>query len=142
MPKVLTSFHLERNGQQIRILDEDGSVYSGEVANKPVQAVQPGKQAQSPSLDGNGFNFAFQVTGVNRGIKKKVVFNGIFQAEPASGQSGAASGGAITSTGTAQQARTVERVPQASLNQAGRVSGRVLVDPDLEFPIDAVSGTR
>ena len=99
---VLASFQIERTGQQIRVLDADGSVYQGQVANQVVmeKAPPPGNfagankaSAGAPPLQSSPQNtppqqpallggFTFQVSGLNRTLNQKVALTGSFSSAP------------------------------------------------------------
>ena len=95
-PMVLLSFQVEQHGRELRMIDGDGSVYSGYVqpvgdsesgrsgpAARPAKALKapadqfpsnapsapPAKPAVEPA-------YLFRVTGTNRTLGKQVVFNG------------------------------------------------------------------
>ena len=97
-PAVLASFQVEQAGPALRIVDGDGSVYTGSLqlapatrrtrssnanapaatyaARAPVRALQ---QATAFSLDSDALapqTYAFRVAGTNRSLQKKVVFTG------------------------------------------------------------------
>jgi len=94
---VLLSFQVEQTGPALRILDNDGSVYTGslEVAqtnSRPVVAdglgasgarapssTPQGKTAASPTRVPNTPNYAFTVAGTNLSLNQRVVFNGFFE---------------------------------------------------------------
>jgi hypothetical protein len=83
---VLNAFELEQTGGEIRVVDDDGSVYSGslQLANQTALAGQP--QGQTASFGKNGpsqearqeltQNYFFRVSGTNRSLQQNVVFNG------------------------------------------------------------------
>jgi hypothetical protein len=95
---VLASFRVEQTGQQLRIIDGDGSVYTGSfqvadaarrarLAKAEAPAVAqanraPGQvleQAAAPSLDARPLasqTYYFRVAGTNRSANQKVVFSG------------------------------------------------------------------
>jgi len=95
---VLASFQLEQTGSQLRIVDGDGSVYSGYVqpagsgrrersaktgapavagaARAPAMAFKP---KTASSLDSDllpSQSYSFRVAGTNRSLNQKVVFTG------------------------------------------------------------------
>ena len=95
---VLASFQLEQTGSQLRIVDGDGSVYSGyvqppgigrrersakvgvpafaEAARAPVEAL---KKTTASSLDSDRLasqTYSFRVAGTNRSLNQQVVFTG------------------------------------------------------------------
>jgi len=95
---VLNSFQVEQTGETLRIVDEDGSVYTGSVqpVAMPVTRIAPRgsgpdgsaltlserrRQLASPTPAASlpvqgGQNFYFHVTGTNRSLKQNVVFTG------------------------------------------------------------------
>jgi hypothetical protein len=95
---VLASFQVEQAGLKLRIVDSDGSVYSGtmQVAtvarsrrsakSEPAAAARPsqapgGKLEERPAarFDSDQLapkTYSFRVTGTNRSLQKKVVFTG------------------------------------------------------------------
>jgi hypothetical protein len=95
---VLASFQLEQTGSQLRIVDGDGSVYSGYVqlpgigrrersakvgapafagtARAPIEAL---KQTTASGLDSDRLasqSYSFRVAGTNRSLNQQVVFTG------------------------------------------------------------------
>jgi len=103
-PNVLTSFLLERNGSQLRIVDADGSVYEGGFETSPGGAGEKevlGRSAQNQNEKKNALDrpasaqseaiptyafaaapnsqaSAFRVSGTNLTLKQVVVFTGTF----------------------------------------------------------------
>ncbi len=101
---VLRSFRVEQSSNQIRMIDKDGSIYSGYLGQaaegtKPVDKVAETKTVQSAaksniqtrqndslSIGGGGGggvfqpaqNVFFRVSGTNRSLKQLVVFTGSF----------------------------------------------------------------
>ena len=97
---VLDSFKVEQNGNDLRVIDNDGSTYNGNIVVGAVQA-PPGATfalagraeeaaARSRSFGGAALNlnreqeapaqqnFYFQVSGTNRTLNQNVVFTGNF----------------------------------------------------------------
>ena len=88
---VLASFAVEQNGRAMRIVDSDGSVYSGYVQLEPASArvaadsitdfgAAPLNRAKE-SLDkaplaDSAQNYSFRVSGTNRSLRQSVVFAG------------------------------------------------------------------
>jgi hypothetical protein len=97
---VLAAFALEQNGRSVRILDSDGSIYTGSVeadnsalADSPVplkspkdsdqkrgaplmlKTSPPQGQGQGKELE-NAQNLNFQVSGLNRSLNQSLVFRG------------------------------------------------------------------
>ena len=95
---VLASFQVEQAGEKLRIVDGDGSVYSGfvQIATaarraRPAKAEAPVaaqaarapagvfEEKAAPGLDSGQLaaqTYSFHVTGTNRSLNKKVVFTG------------------------------------------------------------------
>jgi hypothetical protein len=95
---VLASFQVEQAGQELRILDGDGSVYRGYLQlasaarqTRPVKAEAPGaaraSRAPAEAFEGKDTlgldldhvapqSYSFRVAGTNRSLNKKVVFTG------------------------------------------------------------------
>ena len=94
---VLVSFQVQQSDQNLRVVDQDGSVYSGywraagapdqnqKVAGSPA-AAPPAATTGLPEADTRAYkdqqpaaqNYFFQVVGTNQSLKKIVVFNGNF----------------------------------------------------------------
>lgn len=98
LPKVLTAFEVARAGDKVRITDADGSVYEGEVLPPPASkvamrgisgmaAAAGGKKAETTTNE----TYSFQVSGLNRNLKQKVVFTGNLTEGPAIAVDNAAS---------------------------------------------------
>ncbi len=138
-PPVLNSFQFERQGGDIRLLDQDGSVYFGRI--NPAAANQPGDPAVSgrtselfgfsrPAQD--ALVYSFQVQGTNRTLARQVTLEGRYLERtnwsrpaviPVSAQSAAP-------------------VPVANppINGARHsIIGRALIDRTNEFPVNAIS---
>ncbi len=84
---VLVSFELQQNGNDLAVVDADGSVYQGSLqTNSPVSqnllpavtpsAVQNQISNVAKNENGAGNNFYFRVSGQNRTSKQNVVFTG------------------------------------------------------------------
>ena len=99
---ILTSFQVQQNGAEIRVVDQDGSVYSGYVQSgapaaggaatftsneipgspMPAEAPAPASQFERKDANGNpigaptGQNYNFRVAGMNQSLKQNVVFTG------------------------------------------------------------------
>ena len=101
MPNVLRSFEVAQNGQQIRVVDADGSVYDGAIEQTPFaeigkellanrstatdlkkslepQARLPGTPATTTTGQLAPQNSFFRVAGTNRTLNQWVVFEGNF----------------------------------------------------------------
>jgi hypothetical protein len=102
---VLNSFRLEQKGDQVRIIDADGSMYSGFVQNASGENGGWAKSFPQPPMTnslkqqvtnevklldatkaGNvestgGQNYFFRVTGMNRSLNQSVLFSGTLAAD-------------------------------------------------------------
>jgi hypothetical protein len=83
---VLANFQVQQNGNAIRVVDADGSVYDGsllpesaEVQNMPAPTVQQVERAQTVGSQNDSSvaqNYSFRVAGLNQTLKQNVVFTG------------------------------------------------------------------
>ncbi|HOX55934.1 MAG TPA: hypothetical protein P5205_03360 [Candidatus Paceibacterota bacterium] len=106
---ALASFEVEQVGQQLRITDEDGSVYTGYMrpgdsvrrsraaklespaaapaARTAVERLEPsepiGVVSQQPLIE----NYSFRVVGTNRTLRQKLVFTGNLTRQPSAATS-------------------------------------------------------
>ena len=106
LPAVLNTFEVQQNGNQIAVVDQDGSVYNGTLHPVPAPAVQnevagdrrkeaPPLPGATPSGAAGGLaanisqqqsaaqNYYFRVSGANRSLKQNVVFTGNIMANDA-----------------------------------------------------------
>ncbi len=79
-PKLLQSFELIRNGNRIRLLDSDGSIYEGEILADARYAF--GEKDGSDKIKETSA-FAFRVAGTNQQLNRIVKVTGEFSAENA-----------------------------------------------------------
>ena len=72
---VLASFELRQNGNDIAVVDRDGSVYNGALDSGEVKLA---KKSADKLKDETAAaqNFSFRVTGLNRTLNQNVVFTG------------------------------------------------------------------
>lgn len=100
---VLNSFRVEQNGNEVRVIDGDDSVYTGQLQPAAVPAASPALdeaaaravEKQTPLGVNAGFktvaraadaetkpaqDYLFRVTGTNRSVNQSVVFTGRFLA--------------------------------------------------------------
>jgi hypothetical protein len=90
-PRVLAAFQVEQSGDTLRILDSDGSIYTGKVtkpeleqvrlAESRTQALSAARPAPSGTRAFEGGaalpqSFSFTVSGTNQSLKQNLVFNG------------------------------------------------------------------
>jgi hypothetical protein len=93
--QVLSSFQLEQTGDQLRVIDSDGSTYTGAITSpaadrygksielKGATALKTGDKAAARAISTPesfayepGQNYLFRVTGTNRTLQQPVVFAG------------------------------------------------------------------
>lgn len=132
-PEVLTAFELQRAGQDIRVLDADGSVYHGNVQS------QSAATADQP--------FAFRAEGTNQTLNQRVVFTGEFNpagnsfGNGSQNQSTVSAGqvNQIRAAGQAVSASNQSQAGPASNNQMlqGRIQGRAAIGQSSELKIEA-----
>lgn len=141
---VLTAFRLEQQGNELRVVDRDGSVYRGSLevaasASSPaalerrrtsslgttrsaanVGTVAPSAPGQAPEQQ-----YLFKVVGTNRSLNQKVVFTGNLIENTAG----------LATSNQATQVR--QQVPVQMLLNNVRISGKAQVGSQ-EIPIHAV----
>jgi hypothetical protein len=155
---VLASFQVEQTGTRLRIVDGDGSVYSGSVQiADAAQRQRSGKVEASATsrapaasgvleektaagLDADQLalqSYAFRVTGTNRSLHKKVVFTGTLLAatNPPTLQSFTNRLSLAGSFGGGQASPTQSNLPPL-LNS--RISGKVVVGNAKAVEINAL----
>lgn len=157
-PAVLDAFQLEQTGNQLRVIDSDGSSYSGSIQFATAEALDdtvdetkktgefkskdklPARQAASGAeLNSQaGQNYFFRVVGTNRTLKQSVAFTGnllvLTNALPA------------TRIGVTLAPAAKSQLPQGQsglptlLNSS--ISGKVRLGADKEMQINAVPVTK
>ncbi|HLX70286.1 MAG TPA: hypothetical protein VKV04_11730 [Verrucomicrobiae bacterium] len=147
---VLASFRMEQNGQEIRVIDADGSVYTGSWQAAPVQnapapapthdgglhlwgSIPAAKSAPAAAMPDNNFqamlNYSFTVSGTNRNLKQNITFSGNFI--PLTNALNAANTGAISGL---VEGRAAAPAPEL-LNS--RIAGKVVVGENREIEVNA-----
>jgi hypothetical protein len=150
---VLASFQMEKSGQKLRIIDRDGSVYSGylEPPKSRAQAPKAGVRSAAPATDGasgqttvSGLagltrGYYFHVAGTNRSLKQRVVFTGNIITEPNSSLqkelTNAFVAGGLASGSSAQ--KTVREFSAEAVSRA-RITGKAKIGNQDEIEINAV----
>jgi hypothetical protein len=155
---VLSTFKVERTNGQIRVIDSDGSIYSGIIlagtppsgavaaqakhgqsrmletqkeSAAPAGAIQA-DAAKSP-MPGPAQGIAFSVSGTNLSLNRSILFTGNWlPAEPATVTAGATSQVAGAG-GKLQVNQAVRRAPSAR----SRVLGRVIIGGTNELDVNA-----
>jgi hypothetical protein len=147
---VLASFQLERSGGEVRVVDADGSVYSGYVevpARTPIvsagdkkpseKLLKEQEQAGAPAQQALS-DYYFRVAGTNRSLNEQVIFTGkvmAFGTEAVFKQSTNATG-----SGGAARSPTLPADPgllSRALPLNSRVSGRAMIGDRKEIEINA-----
>jgi len=149
---ILFSFELQQLGREVRIVDSDGSVYSGSfqpaevfsylesdaskkaAATRSLQTTDGLSQRKDAFADAKlpvDMSYAFKVTGTNQTLKQFVVFTGQVLAQ-------------TNALSPVAPAGTVDgnRVARAELNpvplQNSRISGRALIGTNKEVEVNAI----
>jgi hypothetical protein len=146
---VLTSFELQRAGQQLRIVDADGSVYTGFLQTSdasesqtladsskyglaPSAPVRLRKAKEIAASSGNTNQiYSFRVAGTNRTLNQELVFSGTL--------------GAITNGGVFWQMAVESgraKTGSTTTGPATRISGKAIVSGTNEIEINAASSGR
>jgi hypothetical protein len=74
-PKILQSFELVQNGNEIRLIDSDGSVYEGKITSSNENELA--KKAVQTKAE-KSLGIAFRVSGTNQRLNQIVTFTGNF----------------------------------------------------------------
>jgi hypothetical protein len=142
---VLASFRLEQNGNDLRVVDADGSVYTGvmQMAREEIPAATfsappkikpsapPPVKASTPSA---AQNYYFTVAGTNRNLNQNVVFSGNLipftnTLHPRSNVGGF--GGAMPA------ARAAPAMPEPWSLSNSRISGKAVIGNEKEIEVNA-----
>lgn len=138
---VMAQFRVEQDGAAVRIIDNDGSVYTGSLQEaeiaasaKPAPTVamradqkrfaRPAAQASPDDTQ----NFRMEVTGTNRTLNQKVVFTGNLVGNQIS----------LSNTTQNQQAARQNQKLQQQLSNVMRISGKARVGTGADQTVDAV----
>jgi hypothetical protein len=168
VPNVLTSFQLEQNGRQVRIVDADGSTYDGQIEDLPAESgriagVSQAKDADQlkktaaavraqprtgaarrDALGDLNQNLGFRVAGTNRSLNQLVVFEGNLLAHT--------NGLNILATGIGDSAAVPAQPPPVQLGQpvlfqnaiqaqSARIQGQATIGGSNRIEINAVPAT-
>ncbi len=160
---MLNAFRLEQTGDQIRVIDSDGSIYAGSLETTPVPAqsteallVAGNRKAQEADQESKhlaegaalavqpgaapavvtppaGQNYFFRVSGTNRTLQQLVVFSG--QLENAAAASNASPAPVPTAAfgGAAKKIAGTVQLPVSNL----RVSGHAVIGNSNQLDIIA-----
>lgn len=140
---VLLNFQVEQAGNQLRVIDGDGSTYLGEVGaahkalsgdkRKGAEALKDARKLAlaSPAQSSAANNF-YRVTGTNRTLNQQVVFTWNFIEVTNALAQAQAVGGSLKN----QTANSTQQIP-ALFNNSG-ISGRAQINASKEIEINAV----
>jgi hypothetical protein len=152
---VLTSFQMEQVGDQLRVIDKDGSTYIGHLqkVNLPAkQQIDDGRElinearkakalASTPATSKDsksevqaGQDYFFRVVGTNRNLKQQVIFSGHLLAN-AGGEGFSNTNLSPTAAGQLQAPAQNQEVP-VLLNS--RIDGTALIGGSSTLQIQAV----
>jgi hypothetical protein len=163
---VLASFEISRVGSEVRVVDADGSVYTGFVQpaadlkrSRTVKAEQPG--AVSESLGSSAAtvehsasvrnqaeaqtapDYFFRVVGTNRTLGENVTFTGQFVAAAEVSKPATITNSVRLSGGTGlarfQESKAAASEPPAN---SSRIAGKVLIGNRSEIEINAASAGK
>jgi hypothetical protein len=139
-PNLLSNFRMLRSGQNVSVVDADGSVYNGQVLDASKLGYKFGgaggaqKKAQALKDANEESNWDFNVTGVNNSLKQHIVFTGNVLAMPAAG---AISNAAPQNRNASQFQNASKTAQQAPGAQNSRIKGKVQVGGGKPFDIEA-----
>lgn len=148
---VLQSFELRQNGDQLSVVDRDGSIYHGTL--QPVEMTdlsrsrlveKPGaSQLQQKDFGAVGNapssaqNFIFRVSGANRSLKQNVVFAGnLVEMTNVTANAAQTFGGGGAAGGQSKSASA--NVVQQPLFSNSRITGMVTIDDTNRMEITAL----
>jgi hypothetical protein len=160
---VLASFQVEQSAQNLRVVDQDGSVYSGywraadvperdQKSSQLMPTTPPTAATGLPEADARAYkdqqqavqNYIFQVTGTNRSLKQNVVFNGNFMAltngVPLIQMNGFANNGFAGAGAGGLQNKMSNQTLQLLLSNSC-ISGTAIIDNNKQIQINAVPAT-
>lgn len=144
---LLGSFQVEQNGKQLRVVDTDGSVYTGTwrvvpTINAPPAAapagvrkgpVTPNAALQTQPVRKSAGNYFFRVAGTNRNLRQEIVFSGNFMP-----LTNAPTADAFKTTGTGNAFGVQQKTPGSSMLRNSQISGKVVIGGKKEIMLDAL----
>jgi hypothetical protein len=127
---ILNTFQVQQEGREIRVVDADGSMYTGKI-EQPAQSAKKAKHEQQLRYDSQlkadsestPSQSYFRATGFNISLKKTLVFEGNYTAPPA------------------QQSATANEAAPATQRQesAARIVGTAHVKGEASVQVDATA---
>jgi hypothetical protein len=141
LTNVLSSFQVRRSGQNVSIVDADGSVYVGHVLNEisprrgrgGAGSIAGAGTAETRKDINDNANWRFTVEGTNMQLQQKVIFTGSVRPMRAAG-------GARSSFEQNLSASPAQNTPAAAAVPTpirSRITGKVQVGGGKEFEIEA-----
>jgi hypothetical protein len=147
---VLRNFQVEQSGQQLRLIDNDGSVYTGEIESSQNKDAAPASQAPVTAQSAAQFNFQSGIApadvpsntavyfvnarGTNRTLGRDVVLTGNYLEQTNNPTQ------VNLSVSAGAQPQTQAQIPLRTLSQARRAFvGTAVVGKTNQVPIQAVS---
>jgi hypothetical protein len=130
---VLSAFQLLHAGQNVRVVDADGSIYDGQVLAGISNGGPTEGLAQRRIGANQEANYAFKVAGTNHTLQQNIIFTGNVLDMPVAAPAGQ----------FAAQNRNASQVQNAASNglaqsaQNSRITGQVQVGGGKEFKIEA-----
>jgi hypothetical protein len=134
---LLDNFQVEQDGRQIRVVDADGSTYTGQIERlarsdarnlekRNYTAPSQRAAAAGPAKAGDesaGNEFYFQATGYNGSLKKSVVFEGNY----------------IVTVPPQEKARAAAPASKNGEQMPARIVGTAKIHGEPPVPVDAVT---
>lgn len=142
---ILGSFELQQEGREVRIVDSDGSVYSGSVQSfggfpdlqrtnseivRSFQSFERQSQSKTALYDSTiqpDLAYVFTVSGTNQSLNQKIIFTGQILPTTVNDHSATTNGKGITS---------LDVNPLPLLNS--RISGKAVIGTNQEVQVNAV----
>lgn len=129
---ILNTFDLHQEGQQIRVVDEDGSTYTGTLEPIARNEARAGAReslwyapAKEKKESADSIEFRFRAVGFNVRVQKQVVFEGNYFATPA----------------VEEKQSRADAVARETHTPA-RIIGTARIPGEPPLPVDAVSVSR
>lgn len=125
---VLNSFQVQQEGSEIRVVDSDGSTYTGKIeqlaanAKRAIAKEKPSYDAHVRDVESSAAQSYFRATGFNVSLKKTLVFEGNYVAAPVQ-QSGARN----------------EAAPAKQKQEPARIVGTAKVKGESPVEVDATA---
>lgn len=141
LSNILSVFQVRRSGQNVSVIDADGSVYVGHVLNEISRGARRGGAgaiasagtAETRKDSNENANWRFTVTGTNMQLQQKVIFTGSVRAMQAAG----AARSSFSQNLSASQSQNAPATVPVALPLNSRITGKVQVGAGKEFEIEA-----